>query len=54
MSICPECAGSITFAEQPRVSEIVECAGCLAELEVLTVEPLALAVAPDVEEDWGE
>jgi alpha-aminoadipate carrier protein LysW len=54
MSSCPECSGAVTFAEPPRVSEIVECAECRSELEVITLEPLTLAVAPEVEEDWGE
>jgi alpha-aminoadipate carrier protein LysW len=51
---CPECSSAIEFAQPPQSNEIVECGGCLVELEVLTVEPLALVVAPDVEEDWGE
>jgi alpha-aminoadipate/glutamate carrier protein LysW len=51
---CPECAGTIAFAEAPRVSEIIECGECRNELEVLTTTPLTLALAPDVEEDWGE
>jgi alpha-aminoadipate/glutamate carrier protein LysW len=54
MSSCPECSGTVMFADEPRVSEIVECVECRSELEVITLEPLTLAVAPDVEEDWGE
>jgi alpha-aminoadipate carrier protein LysW len=37
-----------------RATEILVCPGCVAELEVLEVGPLVLAVAPPVEEDWGE
>jgi len=36
------------------VSEIVPCAECGAELEVTGTDPLHVAVAPEVEEDWGE
>ena len=35
-------------------SEIVQCAECGAELEVVALEPLALGPAPEEEEDWGE
>ncbi len=51
---CPECAHEVSFAEPPRPSEIVECADCHSELEVITLDPLVLALAPEVEEDWGE
>jgi alpha-aminoadipate carrier protein LysW len=37
-----------------RLSEILECADCRSELEVVAVDPVMLAVAPEVEEDWGE
>ncbi len=51
---CPECGGKLAFAKQPHLSEIVECAGCRAELEVVATDPLMLALAPEPEEDWGE
>jgi len=54
MPKCPECAYDLGFAETPRLSEIVECADCHSELEVITLNPTALALAPEVEEDWGE
>jgi alpha-aminoadipate/glutamate carrier protein LysW len=54
MTSCPECACEISFAETPRLSEIVECADCRSELEVITLNPMVLALAPEVEEDWGE
>jgi alpha-aminoadipate/glutamate carrier protein LysW len=54
MTICPECAHDMSLAQTPRLSEIVECADCHSELEVVTLDPLMLAVAPEVEEDWGE
>ncbi|WUO34738.1 lysine biosynthesis protein LysW [Streptomyces sp. NBC_00286] len=38
----------------PRQNEIVECADCASELEILSIDPVLLALAPDVEEDWGE
>ncbi len=51
---CPECGGKLAFAKQPRLSEIVECADCRTELEVVATDPLMLALAPEPEEDWGE
>lgn len=51
---CPECAADVAFNDQPRLSEVVECGDCHSELEVTTIEPLSLVLAPDVEEDWGE
>jgi alpha-aminoadipate carrier protein LysW len=34
--------------------EVVQCAGCGAELEVVALQPLRLILAPPEEEDWGE
>lgn len=51
---CPECGATITFARAPRRHEIVRCPDCGAELEVTAVAPITLALAPEVEEDWGE
>jgi alpha-aminoadipate carrier protein LysW len=36
------------------IGEIVECPECGAELEVVNNNPVTLALAPEVEEDWGE
>ncbi|GAA0371450.1 lysine biosynthesis protein LysW [Streptomyces olivoreticuli] len=54
MAKCPECEGSVALMENPRVSEIVECAGCSSELELISVDPVELVLAPEIEEDWGE
>ena len=35
-------------------NEITQCPGCGAELEITSLEPLTLALAPQEEEDWGE
>ena len=50
---CPECDGNLSL-ESPERGEIVECGDCGAELEVLATEPIALELAPEAEEDWGE
>lgn len=51
---CPECDADVALSEPVRMSEIVECPDCLSELEVITVHPVMLALAPEIEEDWGE
>jgi alpha-aminoadipate/glutamate carrier protein LysW len=53
MTSCPECAAAIAV-QGLLVGEIIYCPDCSAELEVLELEPPAVALAPQVEEDWGE
>lgn len=51
---CPECAGQVPFGGDVVVGEIAQCPDCGVELEVLSVDPLEVDLAPEVEEDWGE
>ena len=51
---CIECGGEVAFASAPIPGEIAPCPDCGVELEVLGCEPLEVALAPEVEEDWGE
>ena len=51
---CPECAAQVEVEADAMAGEIVECADCGVELEVTGLNPLVLALAPEVEEDWGE
>jgi len=50
---CPECFGEITLEDVMR-NEIVQCSECGADLEVVSIEPLTLELAPEEDEDWGE
>lgn len=52
--LCPECDASVPVGADVHPSEILECPECLLELEVLSIDPLSLGNAPEVEEDWGE
>ena len=54
MTDCPECGADLDLHDDLEVGEIVDCATCGAELEVVGVDPLAIDVAPELEEDWGE
>ena len=51
---CPECDGATPFTRTPLRGEVVRCPECSAELEVTDTDPIALTLAPQVEEDWGE
>lgn len=54
MSTCPECEATLTIPADAVEGEIVPCPDCGAELEVVSVAPVTLALAPEVQEDWGE
>ena len=51
---CPECAAEVGLAQDTEVGEILVCPDCGVELEVMSLDPLKVALAPEVEEDWGE
>ncbi|MFF8725813.1 lysine biosynthesis protein LysW [Streptomyces sp. NPDC015171] len=53
-NVCPECRSSVALDDGVMVAEIVDCVDCSAALEVVSTEPLILALAPEIEEDWGE
>ena len=50
---CPECFAEIELTDVMQ-NEITQCPDCGVDLEVVTVEPLVLELAPEEEEDWGE
>ncbi|MEM6674626.1 MAG: lysine biosynthesis protein LysW [Planctomycetota bacterium] len=51
---CPVCGAHVDTPDDVLVGEVLACDDCGAELEVASVEPLVLAEAPEVDEDWGE
>ncbi len=50
---CPECDAMLNLKEVVQ-GEIVQCPDCGVDLEVVSVDPLKLELAPMEEEDWGE
>ncbi len=50
---CPECFAGVTLTNVMQ-NEITQCPDCGADLEVISLDPLKLALAPEEEEDWGE
>ncbi len=50
---CPDCETALNL-QGLLVGEVLYCPDCNAELEVLNIEQPEVALAPQVEEDWGE
>jgi alpha-aminoadipate carrier protein LysW len=53
-TLCPECENQLTVPATPTLNEVLECGECLTELEVVAISPVMVALAPEIEEDWGE
>lgn len=51
---CPECAAAVNLGSDTEKGEIVQCSDCGVELEVMTLDPVTLELAPSEQEDWGE
>ena len=51
---CPECDAEINIPADAMENELIACADCGAELEIISLDPIELDLAPEVEEDWGE
>jgi alpha-aminoadipate carrier protein LysW len=54
MADCIECGAEVSLHDGLEAGEIVDCATCGAELEVVATDPVELDTAPELEEDWGE
>jgi alpha-aminoadipate carrier protein LysW len=52
--ICPECEAEITLDADTESGEIIVCPDCGVDLEVLSLNPAQVDLAPMEEEDWGE
>ena len=51
---CPECEAEITLEADTEAGEIIVCPDCGVDLEVISVNPAAVQLAPMEQEDWGE
>jgi alpha-aminoadipate carrier protein LysW len=51
---CVECGAEVALPADVEIGEIVDCATCGTELEVIDTSPPVLEPAPELEEDWGE
>ncbi|MGD8450850.1 MAG: lysine biosynthesis protein LysW [Phycisphaerae bacterium] len=54
MTACVICGGTVPVPADAIPGELIECAECGGELEIVAVDPLELAEAPTEEEDWGQ
>ena len=54
MPTCPTCDQPVPVPADAIEGEILACAGCEAEVELLRVQPPEIALAPELGEDWGE
>jgi alpha-aminoadipate carrier protein LysW len=50
---CPECDAEIDLGGVV-LNEIVVCSDCGVDLEVISLDPYTLELAPMEAEDWGE
>lgn len=53
MSTCPTCGADVATGSLEQ-GEILTCVECGTELEVLALDPVRIALAPETQEDWGE
>jgi alpha-aminoadipate/glutamate carrier protein LysW len=52
--ICNECGAQFELEEGTVLNEIVTCPDCGVQLEVVSLDPPQVELAPMEEEDWGE
>lgn len=53
-AMCEVCGGELEIGSGVELGEIVVCSDCGTELEVVSLDPVVLERAPEVQEDWGE
>lgn len=51
---CVECGANLSLPNNVMQGEILPCSDCGVELEVLSLNPLTVDLAPMEMEDWGE
>ncbi len=54
MITCPVCEIAVEIPAPSRIGEVLECTDCRSDLEIVALDPVMLAMAPVVDEDWGE
>mgnify|MGYP006309402877 CR=1 FL=1 len=51
---CVVCDGEVKLSDDVIEGELLTCPDCGSELEVVSLAPLSVEEAPEVQEDWGE
>jgi len=52
VGICCECVAKVELNSVTK-NEVVRCSECGVDLEVVSLDPVLLELAPTQEEDWG-
>jgi alpha-aminoadipate carrier protein LysW len=51
---CPECEAEISLDASVESGEIIVCPDCGVDLEITSLNPATVDLAPMEQEDWGE
>jgi len=51
---CPECSAETMLETSTVTGEIIICPDCGVDLEVTSLHPAIVQLAPMEQEDWGE
>jgi alpha-aminoadipate/glutamate carrier protein LysW len=51
---CPECEAEFDLDAETEINEILVCPECGVDLEVISLDPPIVDLAPLEAEDWGE
>lgn len=51
---CVVCEGSVVLPDDAMIGELLICDDCGTELELVSLDPLKVEEAPEIQEDWGE
>lgn len=52
--LCPVCGAVLDIPADAMLNELITCGDCGSELEIVSLQPLMVELAPPCEEDWGE
>lgn len=52
--LCIECEGDVSLPANLELGELLVCPDCGVDLEVISLDPLTIDMAPMEAEDWGE
>ncbi|GHV29327.1 hypothetical protein FACS1894167_08480 [Synergistales bacterium] len=53
-AMCVVCEAAVKLPDGCMEGELLVCGDCGTELEVVSLDPLTVEEAPQVQEDWGE
>lgn len=51
---CVVCEGLVNMPKDVMEGELLVCPDCGTELELVSMDPVMVEEAPEVQEDWGE